>query len=190
MKMKKIVPRFLVVLALAGVVCLPGMASADYVQNWVENGLYGTPATYQTWDTAEAFLLSPGTWIGTGLTINSGSGWTASLINPTYALATGDLFDSSTQGNFNFTTRATDLTGPFSFDWVLSRGGPITEGGTIVGVYNLTWNPSGGWTGLEYDPAWPPEENRSPVPLPPTVLLLGTGLAGLGLLRLKKPTPA
>lgn len=190
MKMKKILSGLLVVLALAGVVCLPGMASADYVQNWVENGLYGTPATYQTWDTTEAFLLSPGTWIGTGLTINSGAGWTASLINPTYALATGNLFDSSTQGNFYFTTRATDLTGPFSFDWVLSRGGAITEGGTIVGVYNLTWTPGGGWTGLEFDPASPPSENRSPVPLPPTAMLLGSGLVGLVLLRRKNHTPA
>jgi len=51
---------------------LAGIASADYVQTWMDNGLYGNPPTLQTWDTAEAFLLSPGTWTGTGLTINSG----------------------------------------------------------------------------------------------------------------------
>ena len=54
--MKKSFLKFSVILALAAVICLPGMASADYVQTWSENGLYGSPATQQTWDKAEAFL--------------------------------------------------------------------------------------------------------------------------------------
>ena len=32
--MKKNLPKFMVMLALAAFVCLPGMASADYVQSW------------------------------------------------------------------------------------------------------------------------------------------------------------
>ena len=63
--MKKILPKFMVMLALAAAICLPGMASADYVQSWSENGWYGTPDTQQTWDKAEAFLVSGGTWTGT-----------------------------------------------------------------------------------------------------------------------------
>ena len=59
--MKKILPRIMIILALALALGQPGPASAAYVQNWTENGLYGIPATYRTWDTAEAFLLSPGT---------------------------------------------------------------------------------------------------------------------------------
>ena len=39
--MKKILPKFMVIVALAAAVCLPGMASADYVQSWYENGMYG-----------------------------------------------------------------------------------------------------------------------------------------------------
>jgi hypothetical protein len=172
----KTLVKLLMLLALGAIICLPGMASADYVQNWVENGLY--KGTYQTWDTAEAFLLSPGTWIGTGLTINSGTGWTATLINPTYALATGTPFISSTQGDFSFTTSATDLTGPFSFDWVLSSGG------TTVGVQRSIYTPGAGWSYADVT-ANPPQESRSHVPLPPTALLLGTGLLGLLGLRRK-----
>jgi len=184
--MKKNLPKFMVLLALAAVVSLPGMANADYVQSWSENGLYGTPATQQTWDKAEAFLVSGGTWTEPGLTI-AVTGWAATLINPTYAMATGPTFNSSSLGNFYFTTYATDRTGtaPIVFDWILSYGN------TIVGFDRLTWTPAagGGWnlTGLEVPTAHFTEqssqENRSAVPLPPSMLLLGSGLAGLALLR-------
>jgi len=175
--MKKNLPKFMVMLALAAVVYLPGMAYADYVQSWSENGYY--QGTLQTWDTAEAFLLSDGSWTGTGLSFSDTS-WTATLVNPKYALATGPAYS----GNFSFTTHAMDLTGIFSFDWVLSYKGDI------VGVDRLTWTPSGGWTVTEYAPDKAPAENRSHAPLPPSLLLLGSGLVGLGLLRRKKRTQA
>ena len=99
--MSKDVLKFSVMLALAAVIWLPGMASADYVQVWSENGQYTN--AQQTWDKAEAFLVSGGTWTEPGLTI-AVTDWTATLINPTYALATGPAFDSSSQGLLSFTT--------------------------------------------------------------------------------------
>lgn len=183
--MKRNLPKFMVMLALVAVVSLPGMADADYVQAWTENGWYGTPATQQTWDKVEAFLVSGGTWTAPGLTLAL-TDWTATLINPTYAVATGPTFNSSSQGNFYFITYATDRTGsdPFVFDWILSQGD------AIVGFDRLTWTPAtgGGWTLTESPiPAdqytnLSFQENRSTVPLPPTMLLLGSGLLGLGLL--------
>jgi hypothetical protein len=183
MKMKKGFLKFTVMLVLAAIISLPGMASADYIQNWYENGVYN--GTQQTWNTAEAFILTPGiTWAGTGLSITSPTGWTTTIVNPQYALATSaTAFVSSTSNWFYFTT---DTTGPFQFDWVLSN----TTTGSIVGVYDLTYTPGVGWTGVEtlptnYD-AQSSGENRSPVPLPPSLLLLGSCLVGLCLLRGRK----
>jgi hypothetical protein len=181
--------KFSVILALAAVISLPGMASADYVQIWSENGLYGSPAAKQTWDKAEAFLVSGGTWVAPGLTV-AVTDWVATLVNPTYARATGPTFNSSVRGDFSFTTYATNRTStdPFVFDWILWNGN------TIVGFDRLTWTPAsgGGWT-LTESPipvaqyiAQSSLENRAHAPLPPTLLLLGSGLVGLGLLRRRK----
>jgi hypothetical protein len=190
--MKKNFLKFTVMLALAAVICLPGVASADYIQNWYENGLYGSPATQKTWDKAEAFLVSGGTWTDPGLTISSGSGWTTTLINPTYALATTKTaYISNPLEYFIFTTYATNRTAtePFVFDWILWNGT------TIVGFDRLTWTPAagGGWTfaesqvlGTSQITAQSSQENRSPVPLPPTLLLLSSGLVGLCLLSGRK----
>jgi hypothetical protein len=185
--MSKDVLKFSVMLALAALIWLPGMASADYVQVWSENGQYTN--AQQTWDKAEAFLVSGGTWTEPGLTI-AVTDWTATLINPTYVLATGPAFNSSLQGLFSFTTYATDRTStdPFVFDWILWYGD------TIVGFDRLTWTPApdGGWI-LTETPisaadfyAQSSQENRAHAPLPPTVLLLGSGLVGLVLLNRRK----
>jgi hypothetical protein len=150
--------KLLILLSLGATICLPGMALADHVIGWIENGLH--QETYQPWDTAGAFLISNDSWTGTGLTINYRSGWTATLINPTYALATGNPFISSTLGNFFFTTFAMDLTWHFSSDWVLSNNGGI------LGSQRSIYNPGAGWSYADFT-GTPPAENHAHTPLPP-----------------------
>lgn len=170
---------YLAILALGAVICLPGMACADYVQPWTENGIY--QGATQTWDKMEIFLKTPGNWTGTGLSGFSAAGWSAVFINPQYVLATGPLYDPDVSGNFLYTTSSTDRTDPYTWDMFLWNGA------TIVGVQRSTWT-SAGWVYSDLT-ADPPAENRSHIPTPPTLLLLGTGLLGLLGLRRKSRSP-
>jgi hypothetical protein len=173
----KTLVKSLVILALAAVICLPGVASADYtyVQTWYENGLYGTPSKPQTWNMVEAILVTPGaTWVDTGLSGLSAQGWTVASVTPQIAQAfaptPGSLYTVAQGGNFWFTTTATSPTNNgVSFDWLLYNGA------TFVGGELINFSSGGVWSASELTHA----------PVPATVLLLGTGLLGLIGLRRK-----
>jgi hypothetical protein len=167
----KTLVKLLVALALAANISLPGVASADYTytQTWYENGVYGTPAQLQTFDMVKAILVIPGaTWIDPGLTGLSAPGWTATLLTPQIAQASaptpGSLYDVSKSGNFWFTTTATSPTNTgVTFEWLLYNGA------TFVGGELISFSSGGVWSASELTHA----------PLPPTLLLLGSGLLGL-----------
>ncbi len=57
--MNKRLMNLVVMVALAATICLPGMASGRLCRKLVENGLYGTPANYQTWDKPKPFCFPP-----------------------------------------------------------------------------------------------------------------------------------
>ena len=186
--MQKNFLKFSVMLALAAVFCLPGMVSADSVHPWSEIIQLGSWDAQLTWDRAEAFLVPGGTGTDPGLTIAE-TGLAPALINSTSALAAEPTFDSSLQGIFSFLiTYGMDQTGidPFVSDWI------IWDGTTIVGLDLLPWTAADdGSLILAEFPILASILNAlfdppTTVPLPPTVLLLGSGLLGLVLLHRRK----
>jgi hypothetical protein len=184
--MQKDLLKFSVMLALAAVFCLPGMVSADYVHPWSNIIQSGSWNAQQTGDKVEAFLVPVGTGTDPGLTIAE-TGLAPVSINPTAALAAEPTIDPSLQGIFSFLiTYGMDQAGidPFVSDWI------IRDGNTIVGFDFLPWIPGADGTLILADypilAAIITALFPTPVPLPPTVLLLGSGLVGLALLHRRK----
>ncbi len=163
--------------------CLPTMgltstitdsiAVGDWTQVWQENGIYsGSP---QTFTKMEIFVIDGNPWQSPALISFSDSSWHfVSRPNPNYAVASGNAISPTPSSLFLFTTQGVDpQTNPFTWDLVWWNGN------NIVGFQRSTWN--GVWQFQEILSPYP-SENRSVVPIPASVLLLGSGLMGLGLL--------
>lgn len=183
--------RFLAIIALGTVICLPSMAMAWTLPGkFIENGTDPSGVNYGQFDKIEIFLIDGTTFDAPFIQEASiaGVGWTSTLVEPTYTLVTGPL---------------TNLLGPFTVE----LPDPSTEShvldylvwddDTLLYSQRITWNGTGsggdynGWSYpiLDSDGSTYTYDGTSGTydraPIPPSVLLLGTGLLGLIGLRQK-----
>jgi len=177
-------------LALGVLLCMPGIANADWTsvdQGWYDNYpdnntppvpvnqldfyIVSGSATFDT-STPLASFGSPGF-----------SGWTVKSYSPTYVVATNPSAPTSATWEYIFSG-----SGPvanYNLVWYAYYNGQfqMNEIDTVTNGQVLGLS-IGGYYFYTYTP--PPD----PIPLPPSALLLGSGILGLAMLRWQKKGPA
>jgi len=165
----------LVAVLLAGLVCMPGTASADFTLSSV--GTYWSQPGTISFDRFDTYFTDTATFsnavvLGNVATIDyngtfNAAGWTGTKISGTVSQATGPAIVNMAW-DYNFS--GTFAGFPIRFDINYFKNGSFLghEGYTIV---NQTY--TGGFDQIPY----------APVPIPPTVWMLGAGLMGMGLFR-------
>ncbi len=113
--------------------------------------------------------------------------WSGTLVNPLYSLSTGNDVNSL-NWTFDF---AGDINNTITFDFLIWDGGVFADL-TFAATFQYI-NGSIANINQRFEPPYPfltfPDGvgyDRSPVPEPSTMLVLGSGLAGLGFFRRRK----
>jgi hypothetical protein len=187
--MQRKLTKLIMVLTLGALILMPAMAQA-WTASFMEDGYSGITGAYSTFNKIEAFMLD-GTELTDPTYINFGeSGWISEVVNPGYSVASKPV----PGGTVYFTLQLPDpSSSPRVFDYVLFKDD------VYVASQHITWT-GGGWSypyfagdgihaydGSLYNRTEPSALNNS-VPLPPSALLLATGLLGLGFVPRKKKT--
>ena len=180
--MKRNLLKIVMVLALAAVVCLPGMAMADFTLS--SAGTYwaapkagdpslapyagGVPAgfsftAFDTFFTDTTTFTGNGT-IGYGGTFNATDGWTGTVVGAHESHASGNLATNGFKWDYIFAGSAPTFPLVFDINYF--------NEGTFVGHEHYSIN------GRAYAGGFDLNQSNA-VPIPPSALLLGSGLLGL-----------
>jgi hypothetical protein len=181
----KTLVKSLVILALAAVICLPGVASA-YITGgtWIETG---AETGSHSFTKIEIFADAATTLTDVVLYGLSASTWTNTLVNSHYSVAQGTY-----TGSVTFTWQFPDPGNQYREIEYL-----VWNGDTLLSQQHLAFNQSG-WYVPEGTGSWGyypgdgvhdfsgnPLPSSSHAPIPASLVLLGTGLVGLIGLRRK-----
>lgn len=176
---------FLAIIALGTLICLPTMAMAWTLPGtFIENGTDSNGVNYGQFNKIETFMIDGSTFDAPFIQEVSiaGAGWSSTLVNPTYSLATGPL--TSLLGPFTV-----ELPDPSSTAHVLDYF--VYRDDSLLYSQRITWNGTGsggtynGWSYpiLVSDGSTYTYNGISGtydrVSIPPTLMLLSTGLLGL-----------
>lgn len=169
----------LIVMALAANICLPGVASAYLTGGtWIETGAENGSAPFTK---IEVFADDSTTLTGVVLYDLSATGWTNTLVNPQYSVAQGPY-----TGSVTFTWQFPDPGDQYrAIEYLVWNGDNFLTQQHLVfnqsGWYVTTGTRSWGYYSGDgvHDFFGNPLPSTSPVPVPPALLLLATGLLGL-----------
>lgn len=181
MKKHKTYKTMLSSLVVLFIIFAPVIACADWGFSMGEDGWNPAGTKHYNMRKIEFFIpdvpQNAGiTWSGQGVTDLSVSGWSATKVNPTYVVASGPsagtiywdaLFTGTAPSEFRLDYLVYDKLNKKTPVFAISMN-------IVNGVPSFTQG--SGWIAL--DPKHLPDYNRNPVPLPPTVWLLGAGLVG------------
>ena len=177
--MRRTLIKSLMVLALGAVICLPGVASADYTFFSITGYFWEQSISGLAFDRIETTITGPNLFSATedvahnAATIDHGNnvfiaaGWKGSYVSGTESTASGPaVVNLQWDWNFAGTVPTAALPMTLRIDYYFNN---VLEG------YELYTMGSGGSFSGDYHHA----------PLPPSVLLMGSGLLGLIGLRRK-----
>ena len=179
--MKKVIMMmFVLAFVVITLLCIPLFVSASPVP-------VGDPILDNSWsqlfyeagvgnfDMMEAFMSSGDAFESPGFGNFDNASWNGNLLSPDYIVATGDL-DNLLYFNIYFEGSTSN---PLTFDFLAWEGDVLKEWATA------SWTGSG-WDIVAHDTrTYDPATHNRAVPEPSTLMLLGAGLAGIGIFRRK-----